>query len=1079
MTSTNTKQIEDIYPLSPMQQGMLFHSLYAPNSGVYIIQVSFEVSGVLDITAFEQAWQKVAERYAVLRTAFVWEKVEQPLQVVGRKIKIPIIFLDWRSIDIKTQQQQLDTLLQNQRQAGFNLAKAPLMNLTLIHKQLELYQCVWNYHHLLLDGWSVSLLLGEVLTCYTALSKNQALTLEKTTPYRDYIAWLQQQDIAQSRQFWCKTLAGFTTPTPFKVDKKSHLTQTNTNNQEQEKKLSPQTSSQLQAFAKQHKLTLNTLIQGAFALMLSRYSGENDIVFGATCSGRPASLPNSESIVGLLINSLPMRVQIKPLQKVIPWLHQLQQQQTELQQYEYTPLFEIQRWSNVDRGLPLFESLVIFENYPVKSVADINIQNIYTIEQNNYPLSLYIAVDSVLNLRILYDGERFESTTISRMLDHLQTLLEAILINPECCLSELPTLTSAERGLFRQWNNTKTEIFPQCIHQLIATQAQKTPDAIAAVFENEHITYEQLNTRANQLAHYLLQVTYITTETRVGVCLNRSIAMLIGLLGTLKAGSTYVPLDPSYPPERLQYMLEDAGVNVILTQDNIRLPLVPHAININLDRDWEMIAHYSEDNPPHQIIPKHLAYIIYTSGSTGNPKGVQVVHSALVNVLQSMQQHLQITSDDRWLAVTTIAFDIAAVELYLPLIVGASVVINSTHAIDGNSLQQYLTMQQATVMQATPATWNLLIDSGWRGSQNLKAISGGEALSSTLVKQLLARATQVWNVYGPTETTIWSSIFYLTEENTELTTTPIGKPLANTQFYVLDETLQPVPIGVPGELYIGGAGIARGYWHQPELTATKFIPNPFTTDGRERLYRTGDLVRYRSDGALEYLERIDYQVKLRGFRIELGEIATVLTQHPQVQQAVVVLHHDENCEDRLVAYVVLTADCGTNLASTLRHFLTTKLPAYMIPSVFISIDKLPLTANGKIDRKALPVPELTRPELETQYAIPRTEVEQAIAQIWQQVLKVDKIGIHDNFFELGGHSLLMVKVHNQLRAKFTFNISLVEMFRHPTISALTDYFSQANDPKLQLEDFRSEELAAGKLRLHQRLQRRKRPINGN
>lgn len=1076
MISATNKQIEDIYPLSPMQQGMLFHTLYAPNSGVYVVQVSFEIAGCLNISAFEQAWQIASERYPVLRTAFVWEKVEQPLQVVGRKVKVPISLLDWREQALTTQQQQLETLLQTQRQAGFNLAKAPLMQLTLIHKQPELYQFVWSFHHLLLDGWSVPLLLGEILNCYIALNQGQVLHLTKARPYRDYIVWLQQQNLAESEQFWRHHLAGFTAPTSLRVDEQQ--ASFNSHNPEQQKKLSPELTSQLQTFAKQHQLTLNTLIQGAFALMLRRYSGENDVVFGVTCAGRPATLTNAESMVGLFINTLPMRVQINPQQTVIPWLKQLQQQQAELRQYEHTPLVEIQRWSDVGQELPLFESLIVFENYPVEStlkstIAEFNIQNIRTTEQNNYPLSLYVVVESTLTLRILSDRDRFAAATITRMLAHLQTLLEAIGTNPNCYLSQLPILTSVEQELIAQENNTKTEISSQCIHQLIATQAQKTPDAIAASFEFEQITYQQLNARANKLAHYL-QTIGVTTETKVAICLERSITMLVGLLGILKAGGTYVPLDPSYPTDRLRYMLEDAGVNILLIQDNVAPSLVASQV-INLDHDWDF-ACYSDSNPPSQTTPEHLAYIIYTSGSTGKPKGVQILHSALVNVLQSMQQHLQLTSADIWVSVTTIAFDIAALELYLPLTIGARVVIASTNAVDGNSLQQYLTTQQATVMQATPATWNLLVDSGWRGSQNLKAISGGEVLSSALAKQLVARATQVWNVYGPTETTIWSSIYRLrADDSIHQGAIPIGKPLANTQFHVLDEFLQLVPIGVPGELYIGGAGIARGYLNQPDLTATKFIPHPLTTASSERLYRTGDLVRCRSDATLEYLERIDYQVKLRGFRIELGEIATVLTQHPQVQQAVVMLRHDDNLEKRLVAYIVLIPGVTANsLTSELRQFLVTKLPAYMVPSAYVTLDKLPLTLNGKIDRNALPNPELTRPELETQYIVPRTEVEQAIAQIWQQVLKVDKVGIHDNFFDLGGHSLLMVKVHSQLREKFAANISLVEMFRHPTISALTEYFSQTNDENSpQAEDLRNEALAAGKQRLRQRLQQKK------
>ena len=1168
----SNKQIEDIYPLSPMQQGMLFHSLYAPDSGVYIIEVNFEIHGKLDIIAFEKAWKIAIDKHPVFRTAFVWDKVEKPLQVVGRKVKVPIILIDWLSLEKSTQNQQLEKLLQNQRKQGFNLAKAPLMRLIVIHKQPQVYQFIWIYHHLLLDGWSVPFVLQDVLTSYGIISQGESLlnqlnqNLNKSRPYKDYIAWLLAQNLSEAEQFWRTNLAGFLAPTPFRVDKKLETAiKSNFNNQKQEIHISSEITSKLQTFAKNHQLTLNTLIQAAFALMLSRYSGEDDIVFGVTSSGRPSTLANSESMVGLFINTLPLRVQVDSKESLLPWLKRIQKQQIELQQYEYSPLIEIQRWSDIPRGLPLFESIIVFENYPVEktvksAIKDLNLQNIQITEQNNFPLGLYVVVDSSITLRILYDGNRFDNGTVISILGHLQTLLESMLIDSEQLLSELPLLTAKEKQqLLIEWNKTDCEYSNVCIHQFFEAQVELTPDKIAVVFESQQLTYFELNQKANQFARYL-QSLGVTKETRVGICLERSEKMLIGLLGIFKAGGTYIPLDPAFPQERLKFMVEDSGVNFLIVDSGIS-PLTPLLVKergiveetspltplldkergiveetspltplldkergiveetspltplldkerddkaqlyrgevINLDTDWESIEKQSSENLAIQITPENLAYIIYTSGSTGKPKGVKIAHKSLVNCLESMQQKPGMSENDVMLSVTTLSFDIAALELYLPLISGATLVILSREiATDGIKLTQNIERNQVTVMQATPATWRLLLTAGWKGNRQLKILCGGEALDISIAEELVERNKEVWNLYGPTEATIWSAIaecrdviynpskihqkdvihnpskihqkdvmYYVS------TTVPIGKPINNTQFYILDDCLQPVPIGVPGQLYIGGTGLAKGYLNKPELTAEKFINNPFssTPSSPSNLYKTGDLVRYLPDGNLEYLGRIDYQVKLRGFRIELGEIESILMQHPDVTQAVVTLYKN-NDDEKLIAYLVTSSDISQ---TQLRKFLQDKLPGYMIPSNYMMLEEFPLTPNRKIDRKALPLPEKIRPDLDN-FVIPKTKMEQEIAQIWQEVLQVEKIGIHDNFFDLGGHSLLMVKVHSKLREKFSRDVSLVEMFRHPTISALVTYFSNtSNKEQPDNSSSRNEQISTGKERLKQRLNKRK------
>jgi amino acid adenylation domain-containing protein len=1052
----NSRQIEDIYPLSPMQQGMLFHSLLAPASGAYVVQVCFEIHEPLDVDRFEQAWQQVVDRHPVLRTAFVWDNLEQPLQVVARQVKLPLERLDYQSLSLDQQQQQI-ARLQQERTQGFQLTKAPLMRLTLAQLQPAVYIVVWSYHHLLLDGWSVPLLLRDVLASYRGLSLGTA------PPYRHYIAWLQQQDLQQAERFWRQTLQGFVSPTRLGIDR-AERTET-TVYHEQQIQISTQLSAALQTLAQRHQITLNTLVQGVYALLLSRYSGETDIVFGATCSGRPVDLPDAETMIGLFINTLPMRIKIDFRQPLLNWLQQIQTHQLELRQYEYSSLLDIQRWSQLPASLPLFETLLIFENYPIapemrQQIA--NLKNIQTTEQTNYPLSLYVVADPVITLRILYDCERFSTNLITQMLNHLEHLLMSILENPHQRLAEFDILLGTERQRIAVWNQTNVDLLDLgCIHQHFELQAENTPDAIALVFENEHISYRVLDEAANQLAHYLLSIG-IKSGTHIGIYLERSPEMLVALLAVLKTGAVYIPLDPAFPEQRLYFMLSDAQVAVLLTQSVLPRLEAPNLTTCCLDTLKPLLAGYPITNPAIPIALEQIAYVLYTSGSTGQPKGVQILHKSVVNFLQAMQTAPGLSPHDTLLAVTTLSFDIAALELFLPLSVGAKLVIACQNT-DPQQLMTTLECQQVSVMQATPATWRLLRLAGWQGNSGLKALCGGEALDADLARQLIERVGQVWNLYGPTETTIWSAVQQVGLNQTQQNTMPIGRPLANTQFHVLDAQLQPVPLGVEGELYIGGMGVAQGYWNRPDLTAERFVPNPFEPSAR--LYKTGDRVRYRPDGTLDYLGRSDDQVKLRGFRIELGEIEATLRQHPSVQQAVVVVQPDA---DRLIAYLTLD-DAGHDSPSldTMRTFLAVNLPHYMIPAVFVPLKTFPLTPNGKLDRRALPHPENHRPALENAYVMPQTTAEQTIAQIWQQILNLEQIGIHDNFFDLGGHSLLLVKAHSQLRVQFP-HLLLLDFFRYPTISSLAAHLSQSGSTSQPAQI--QPQLEAGKARQRRRRQ---------
>jgi len=1067
------RDIEDFYPLSPMQQGILFHSLYAPKSGAYFDQFNCPIHGNLNPNLFKRAWEQVL-RHPILRTSFVWEGLKEPAQVVHRQVTLPWEELDWRGFSSVEQQEQLEAVLKAERKRGFELSQAPLIRLTLIQLAEENYRFIWNRHHLLLDGWSSSLLFEEVFAYYKAFSQDENLHLQRPRPYRDYIVWLQQQDLSQTETFWRQLLKGFTAVTSLRVDQtfsRSPLAPPllrgakGEQNQydKQQIQLSAATTAALQSLARQQQLTLNTLVQGAWALLLGRYSAEDDVVFGAVVSGRPPILAGAESMVGLFINTLPVRVQIEPKESLLPWLKKIQAQQTTARQYEYSPLMEVLGWSDMPRGLPLFESILSFQNYPVDFSSrsrggNLEIPEIHTFAPTHYPLTVLVAVHSELSLKIIYDCHRFDAATINRMLGHFQTLLEGIAANPNQRLSDLPILTEAERKqLLVDWNDTHTN-YPkhQCINELFEAQVERTPDAVAVVFVDalgsasrrvdQQLTYRELNCCANQLAHHLRSLG-VGPEVLVGICVERSLEMVIGLLGVLKAGGGYVPLDPAYPQERLAFMLEDAAVPVLLTQQQLVATLPEHRAKvICLDSDWQSIAQESSTNLVSGATTANLAYVIYTSGSTGKPKGVQIPHRAVVNFLNSMRLNPGLTDRDILLSVTTLSFDIAALELFLPLIVGASAVVVSRQvASNGGELLKQLRHSGATVMQATPATWQLLLEAGWSRSQQLKILCGGEALHRQLANELLERSASLWNLYGPTETTIWSTIHQIDSRNGPI---PIGRPIANTQVYILDRYLQPVPIGVPGELYIGGDGLARGYLNRPELTDERFIPNPFS-EPSARLYKTGDLARYLPNGDIEYLGRIDHQVKVRGFRIELGEIEAVLCQHPNVQTAVVSVREDEPGNKRLVGYVVPHQEQGKQgeqgenshltphtSPSLLRDFLKEKLPDYMVPSAFVLLEALPLTPNGKVDRRALPAPDTTRPELESTFVAPRTPVEEVLAGIWAQVLALQQVSINDNFFDLGGHSLLATQLISRVGDTFRVELPLRCLFEAPTVAEL-------------------------------------------
>ncbi|BAY99589.1 amino acid adenylation domain-containing protein [Tolypothrix tenuis PCC 7101] len=1097
------ENIEDIYKLSPTQQGLLFHTLYDSESGVYCDRYNITLKGNLNILAFEQAWQQLAKRHAVLRSSFHWEDIEEPMQVVHRQVELPLEQQDWRGINSAQQQQKLEAFLQTEQRRGFELSHPPLMRLALIQMADDVYQFIWSNHHILWDGWSRVVLFKEFLEIYQALSTNQNPYLKPAFPYRKYIGWLRQQDLSQAENFWRNALKGFTAPTALVVDKFAANTSSNQEYNEQKIELSVAATEKLKSFARQYQITVNTLVQGAWALLLSRYSGEDDVIFGANTSGRPVNLPGVESAVGLFVNTLPVRVRVHGDESIISWLKNLQAEQAQARQYEYTPLVQIQRWSEISQGLPLFQSFIAFENYPVDSSLlqgkeNLEIEGFSAVNRSNYPLCLIVAPLEQLQLQINSDTHSFEPATITRMLGHLQTLLEGMVANPEQQLKDVPLLTQREQHqCLIEWNHTQTE-YPVnlCIHQLFEAQVEKAPDAVAVVFADQKLTYWELNQRANQLANYL-QKFGVGTEVLVGICVERSLEMVIGLLAILKAGGAYVPIDPNYPQSRQAFILQDAQIRVLISQKDVVTKLPEHQAQvICLDSDWITISQESTKNPDiKNLTPENLAYIIYTSGSTGQPKGVLIPHRNVVRLLQATQSWFHFNEHDVWTLFHSYAFDFSVWELWGALCYGGRVVVVSyLVSRTPQSFCDLLCQEQVTILNQTPSAFRQLMQQeelsdqrggGEHGYQappfqgaltgaecNLRSksspllpapcspascdktfannlrlvIFGGEALDIQSLAPWFERhgddSPQLVNMYGITETTVHVTYRPLTLADLKTANGSfIGRPIPDLQVYILDKHNSLLPIGVPGEMCIGGAGLARGYLNRPELTSQKFIPNPYSNQPDAHLYKSGDLARYLPNGELEYLGRIDHQVKIRGFRIELGEIEALLRQHPAVRETVVLVREDQPSDKQLVAYIVTNSQ-QVPTTSELRNWLKVQLPDYMLPSAFVLLEAVPLTSNGKVDRQALPTPNSARPELDEAYVAASTPEEKVLVDIWVQVLGVEQVGIHDNFFALGGDSIRSIQVLSKAKER-GLSLSLQQIVQHQTIHQLAQELTTA------------------------------------
>ena len=1045
---SSTRRIEDAYPLSPMQQGMLFQSL-AQGSGVYIEQLLCDLDEVVDEVALRQAWVTVIGRHPVLRTNFRWADRDEPQQEVHAQVELPWQLLDWRGIADAEQERRLAEVLEADRRLGFDMARAPLLRLTLLRCGEAKSRLIWTFHHALLDCRSFAPILREVFARYEALCAGTELRLELPRPYRDYIGWLREQDFSKVEGFWRNALKGFTAPTPLVVDHVSSADrETEIRKGDKEIRLSVEITSALRSLAEENELTLNTIVQGAWSLLLRRYSNESEVVFGVTRACRRSTIEGAEAMIGVFINTLPMRVRVSPEATLVPWLKELRAQSVAMGAYEHTPLEKVQRWSDMPAGRPLFESILVFENFHLNSLLRSQggswaNREFHLFEQTNYPVILAVYAGIELCLKIGFDRRRLTDATVGRMLGHLQTLLQAIAKRPQQLLRDLPLLTPTERHeLLVEWNRTEYD-YPRdsCVHELFEAQVEQTPNAVAVVFEDRHLTYRELNNRSNHVAHYLRKLG-VGPGVLVGLCMDQSLERIVGLFGVLKAGGAYVPIDPAYPATRLAFMLNDANAPVVLTQRNLiqTLPPLQATKFICLDSPEWAISEGNAGNPDRTGTNADLVYVIYTSGSTGNPKGVMIPHRAIVNVMSWMQSAFPSDERDCVLHHTSFSFDPSVLEILTPLLVGGRLVLARPNGHqDPGYLVRTIVRCQVTILHLVPSTLRMLLETpDLNACHSLRNVfCGGEVLTEDLTRRFFELLNaELHYVYGPTEVAI-TSVFYSIPRDRFNEIIPIGRPVANTQAYVLDGHRRPVPIGVPGELYLGGVQVGRGYYNRPELTEERFIADPFNNTSGARLYKTGDLVRHLPNGTIQFLDRMDHQVKIRGHRIELGEIETVMRLHPALQEGVVVVRENAPGDKRLVAYVRPESSSPT-LLSELRIVLKERLPAYMVPSTFVFLDAFPVTPNGKLDREALPPPETRSSESEeSELSVPpRTPTEEVLAGIWCEFLKLKQVSVHDNFFELGGHSLMVAQMINGINRAFGVSLGVPELFHNPTVEKL-------------------------------------------
>jgi amino acid adenylation domain-containing protein len=1048
-------------PLSFAQQRIWFHQRLVPDSTAYHLSMGLTLKGPLAREVLQQSLDEIIRRHQTLRTTFHLVEGE-PVQIVAPPEAGKLSFSDVSHYPPEEQEVYARKLAEREITAPFDLMEGPLYRCRLLRLNDQEHLLIIVVHHIVADGWSMELFKKELAVHYEAIrADKESLSLpELPVQYGDYAKWqhdsLHHGELKEQLEGWKRHLADAPAVLEIPTDRPRPPVLSHQGGREIFRWDLPLAQA-LRDLSAKEGTTLYMTLFAAFLVWVHHYTGREDLVIGSPVANRMRS--EVESLIGMFVNLLILRIDASGDPTFRELLKRVKRASLQAYQSQDVPFEKIveslARERDTSRN-PLVQVMFQFQNTPSAEIdaASLKWENT-ELPAEGTPFEVLFSVNERvggLGGMVKYSTDLYRPETVKQWITHYHTVVRNIVANPDRRISAIPCLPVGEKEqMLVRWNDTASD-YPRerCVHQLIEEQVKKTPDRIAVRWGEEQLSYRMLNERANRLAHHLRRHG-VGPDCAVGICVERAPEMLIGLLAIWKAGGAYVPLDPSYPSERLAYMIRHAKLAILLTQSHLfpRLPVEGVTVHC-LDQMAPWTGPTPSDESPLFPLfphPDQLAYLIYTSGSTGKPKGIGIPHRAVVNFLSSMKEKPGLTASDRLLALTTLSFDIAGLELYLPLITGASTLLASREtALDGKRLVETIATWDVTCVQATPVTWRMMVESGWVGDSALTMLCGGEALPRTLAQALDRKGKALWNLYGPTECTIWSTIAPVDESESE-DPVSIGRPIRNTQTYVLNQKGNPVPISVPGALTIGGEGLARGYWQNPRQTAEQFVPNPFSDQPGARMYGTGDLACYRFDGSLRFMGRLDRQVKVRGYRIETAEIEAVLQMHPDIHHSVVVLREDTPGDPRLAAYLITTGSRRISV-SDIRSFLMQKLPGYMIPAAFVTLDALPLTPNGKVDVRALPAPE-ARPHLNVQYERPQSQTEQRLEQIWREKLRLDHVGVQDHFFELGGNSMLLTSIHALIAQEWETDLSLVEMFQYPTIRALAARLTRDGEAHVQ------------------------------
>ena len=1026
-TKLNKDHIEDIISLTSMQEGMLFHYMMDSEGLAYHEQVSIDLEGDIEPDLLQQAWDLVIQSNEMLRAVYRWRGIDKPVQVILRNHQVRMQCYDFSEQD--NIEQCLAEVKQLDLQNRIDIEQETL-RIALCKRGTNQYTMIISNHHIQYDGWSNAVMVNELMRTYKALYRGREPTTIVKSKFGEHVKWLESLDKSEQKSYWETYLAG-AQPNDSLFSRGDQCAM-----EDYQVVLSKEIGDKMKEFVKENEISAAAFLYSVWGLLVQKLNCTRDIIFGATISGRNHHLQGIEQMIGLFINTIPLRIRTDPQETVASLLQKVNQMIKEQSQFESTPLVDVAKYAKIENKAPLFNSLVVIENYPLSEehINDdtLTIKDYSAIGRTNYNLTLGITIQDGITLDFGYNC--FTCQEIIIKIGHaFERILLTMLANKEMKVANIELLTKAERDqVLNQFNDTYAD-YPRdkTIQQLFEEQVEKTPDQVALVFNDTKMSYRELNQLANQVARNLRR-RGVKADTIVGIVMDRSSLMIIGILGVLKAGGAYLPIDPDYPEERFDFMLADSGSKILLTESQLGDPIKFDGEKIDLTTS--IFTEESTENLDRVNRPDDLAYVIYTSGSTGKPKGVMVEQRQVVNLALGQIKRFKLGEHERILQFYSIGFDPSVEQIFVALLSGSALYLVAKEILlSSREANGFIRRHAITHLDATPSFLEML---NFEELSSLKRVmSSAEACSVKLAKALSEKLA-FYNSYGPTEATV-TAIMHLVNPAKIGANIPIGKPITNYQAYILNNDRNLLPIGIPGELYIGGEGLARAYLNRPELTKEKFVENPFIAN--ERLYRTGDWARWLPNGDIEFLGRIDHQLKIRGFRIELGEIEATLLKHPHLSEAVVICRENQLGKPYLCAYFVAKQPIEI---SELREYLAQELPDYMIPAQFIPLAKMPLTPNKKIDRQKLPQAELTRADDTTTYAPPETEAEKLIAQIWQDILAIDKVGLEDNFFDLGGNSLDIMKLSARLEKEFKQEIPVVMLFKYTTINLIINYLSE-------------------------------------